>query len=223
MATDARFTLAQLKHWDTRLAQELEILQHDIESSEATHHTCVRSAQRSRACVRHSWPNVECLSPGTAASAARRPSRCAPCASRRSCVGSRCEVRSPPSPLTSSALPLLPSRRTISRRRCARPQGTSGACGSSSVAQCREESATRDPRTPPPLTPPLLTTTLTTAFQLLIFAPNHAAAARAHGSWRPLPAARQFAPVRALHLPVTLGAVAHRSSGALLPWRRNPR
>ena len=40
MATDARFTLAQLKHWDTRLAQELEILQHDIESSEATHHTC---------------------------------------------------------------------------------------------------------------------------------------------------------------------------------------
>ena len=58
--------------------------------------------------------------------------------------------------------------------------------------------------------------------QLIIFAPNHAAAARAHGSWRPLPAARQFAPVRALPLPVTLGAVAHQSSGALLPWRRTP-
>ena len=58
MATDARFTLAQLKHWDTRLSQELEILEHDIEASEATHHKC---AQPSR-CVCHSRPDVEGLS-----------------------------------------------------------------------------------------------------------------------------------------------------------------
>ena len=51
MATDARFTLAQLKHWDTRLAQELEILQHDIESSEATHHTCEAPNAAARACA----------------------------------------------------------------------------------------------------------------------------------------------------------------------------
>ena len=49
MTTDARFTLAQLKHWDTRLSQELEILQHDIESSEATHHKC--EAPNPSACV----------------------------------------------------------------------------------------------------------------------------------------------------------------------------
>ena len=38
---------------------------------------------------------------------------------------------------------------------------------------------------------------LTNPFQLIIFAPNHAAAARAHGGWRPLPPGKQFAPVRA--------------------------
>ena len=58
MATDARFTLAQLKHWDTRLSQELEILEHDIEASEATHHKC---AQPSR-CVCRRRPDVEGLS-----------------------------------------------------------------------------------------------------------------------------------------------------------------
>ena len=92
MATDARFTLAQLKHWDTRLSQELEILQHDIESSEATHRMC-EAPNPACVCATYSCPTVKGLSPGTAASAPRRSSRCVPCASRRSCVGVRCEVR----------------------------------------------------------------------------------------------------------------------------------
>ena len=41
-ASEARFTLAQLKHWDTRLSRELQTLQQDIESSEAMHHMYVK-------------------------------------------------------------------------------------------------------------------------------------------------------------------------------------
>ena len=53
------------------------------------------------------------------------------------------------------------------------------------------------------------------AFQLIIFAPNHvhhAAAARAHGGWRPLPAARQFAPVRTSPAPASHPRGSEQSS-----------
>lgn len=121
-----------------------------------------------------------------------------------------------PSPPISSEPQLLPSRRTLSRRRCAHP-ATSDACASSSS---KDESATRNPRTLPPLTP--RTSVTTAALQLLIFAPNHAAAARAHGSWRPLPAARQFAPVcRTCQPPSAPQPCPHPPPMVLIP--RGPR
>eukprot|EP00321_Phaeocystis_globosa_P017107 CAMPEP_0118829308 /NCGR_PEP_ID=MMETSP1162-20130426/23014_1 /TAXON_ID=33656 /ORGANISM="Phaeocystis Sp, Strain CCMP2710" /LENGTH=159 /DNA_ID=CAMNT_0006760467 /DNA_START=60 /DNA_END=539 /DNA_ORIENTATION=+ len=121
MATDARFTLAQLKHWDTRLSQELEILEHDIEASEATHHK----------------------------------------------YGGKC----------SEALLALRALRVEKELRWGEVRGAIDAI-TTNLERAAAAPITEDLKPPP----------------LLIFAPNHAAAARAHGSWRPLPAARQFAP-----------------------------
>ena len=55
-AADAQHTLSRLQHWETRLASELEILRHDIESSEMMHQKCTVPQATTPVCACESRP-----------------------------------------------------------------------------------------------------------------------------------------------------------------------